>query len=326
MKDAFNRNINYLRMSITDRCNLRCFYCTPVQGMVKLAHHEILRYEELLRLARLGADLGLSKLRVTGGEPLVRRGVAGFLGALNEIAGVQEICLTTNGVRLAELAEALWAAGLRRLNVSLDSLQPQRYRQLTGGDFFYQVWEGLQVAQALGFAPLKINCVVMRGLNEEELLAFARLSLEYPYQIRFIEFMPIGIQSRWHRRYYLSTEAIKARLRPLGQLEEIPPEAAAGPARRYRLSGAQGEIGFISPISQHFCPSCNRLRLTADGRLRPCLLSDQEIDIKTPLRRGASDDLLRELFFTAISRKPQHHPLVARQSYNCHRPMASIGG
>ncbi|MBW1916777.1 MAG: GTP 3',8-cyclase MoaA [Deltaproteobacteria bacterium] len=326
MKDGFNRDINYLRMSITDRCNLRCFYCTPVQGLLKLAHHEILRYEELLRLARVGADLGLSKLRVTGGEPLVRRGVAGFIHGLSKIPGVREICLTTNGVRLVELAEALWDAGLRRLNISLDSLQPQRYRQLTGGDYFYQVWEGLRLAQTLGFAPLKLNCVVMRGLNDGELLDFARLSLEYPYQIRFIEYMPIGIQSHWHRHYYLSTEAIKACLRPLGQLEEIPAESGAGPAQRYRLPGAPGEIGFISPISQHFCPTCNRLRLTAAGRLRPCLLSDQEIDIKTPLRQGAADDTLKELFCTAIQRKPQRHPLIGLKSFNCQRPMASIGG
>ncbi|MDD3581990.1 MAG: GTP 3',8-cyclase MoaA [Desulfobacca sp.] len=326
MTDGFGRNINYLRMSITDRCNLRCFYCTPVQGLVKLAHDEILRYEELLHLARLAAKLGLGKLRVTGGEPLVRRGVAGFLQALQCIPQVEEICLTTNGVRLAELAEALWAAGLRRLNVSLDSLQPQRYHQLTGGDFFFQVWEGLRLAEALGFAPIKINCVVMRGLNDDELSAFARLSLEYPYHIRFIEYMPIGTQGHWHRRYYLSTEIIKAYLKPLGQLEELPPEAAAGPARRYRLPGAKGELGFISPISQHFCPTCNRLRLTADGRLRPCLLSDQEFDIKTPLRLGADDATLEEMFRTAIRRKPQRYPLGALESYNCHRPMASIGG
>lgn len=326
MQDAFARNINYLRMSITDRCNLRCFYCSPVQGMVKLAHHEILRYEELLRLAAVAANLGMKKLRVTGGEPLVRRGLAGFIRRLHDTPGVDEICLTTNGVRLAERAEALWTAGLRRLNISLDTLHPERYRQITGGDYFSQVWEGLRIAEALGFAPIKINCVVMRGLNDDELLAFARLSLEYPYQVRFIEFMPIGAQSRWHHRYYLSTADLQARLRGLGKLEEIAPEAAAGPARRFRLSGARGELGFISPISQHFCPTCNRLRLTADGRLRPCLFSDQEIDIKTPLRQGASEATLQELFLTAIRIKPKRHPLGAPEPYTCQRPMASIGG
>lgn len=326
MYDTYWRNITYLRMSITDRCNLRCFYCTPTQELIKLRHHDILRYEELLRLARVAVRLGLTKIRVTGGEPLVRRGVTGFIHALSKITGIQEICLTTNGVRLAAMAEALWIAGLRRLNLSLDTLQPERYRQITGGDYFYNVLEGLQVAAALGFTPIKINCVVMKGLNDDELPAFARLSFEYPYQVRFIEFMPIGAQSRWQQHYYLSTAAMQARLQDWGRLEEIPPEPQGGPARRFRLPGAKGELGFISPISQHFCHACNRLRLTADGRLRPCLFSDQEIEVKTALRHGASDERLQALFQTAIRRKPRGHHLEALKPGACQRPMASIGG
>jgi cyclic pyranopterin phosphate synthase len=326
VQDDFSRQITYLRLSITDRCNLRCFYCAPVQEMVKVNHTDILRYEELLRLARLGVQAGMTKIRVTGGEPLVRLGVESFLASLKELPGLQEICLTTNGVLLAEKAAALWQAGLRRLNISLDSLRSERYARITGRDRLDQVWEGINTAAAMGFTPIKINCVILRGINDDELLDFARLSLDNPWQIRFLEFMPIGVSTRWREDYYLPVAEMRDRLLQYGPLEELLPTVNAGPAQRYRYRDAKGEIGFISPISQHFCQQCNRLRLTADGRLRPCLFGDEEIDLKGPLRTGADDTTLLELFHHAILRKPARHHLNQDLASPCARSMSSIGG
>jgi len=324
--DTLAREITYLRISITDRCNLRCFYCAPVQEMVKVTHADILRYEEFLHLAEIAVSLGMRKLRVTGGEPLIRKGVADFVAALHRLPGVAEVCLTTNGILLAEQAPALWSAGLRRLNISLDSLNPDRYRRLTGGGDYHRVWEGIHAAADQGFHPLKLNCVILRGVNDDELLDFARLSREHPYHIRFIEFMPLGSASPWRRDYFLPSAEILARLAPLGPLEELPPDPAAGPARRFRFPGAPGEIGFISPLSQHFCGTCNRLRLTADGRLRPCLLDRREIDLKGALRRGASRQELVALFQEAARAKPVCHPAAVQDLAAGPRPMMGIGG
>ena len=326
MQDVFSRQITYLRLSITDRCNLRCFYCDPVRDLVKLQHPDILRYEELLRLARLGVQAGMTKIRVTGGEPLVRLGVEDFLAALKSLPGLQEICLTTNGVLLAEKAAGLWQAGLRRLNISLDTLRPERYARITGSDRLAQVWQGIHTVEAAGFAPIKINCVVLRGINDDELLDFARLSIDNPWHIRFLEFMPIGRSSQWREEYYLPVAQMQERLRQFSPLEELPTEVNAGPAQRFRFPEAKGELGFISPMSQHFCQDCNRLRLTADGRLRPCLFGDEEIDIKGQLRRGAADAELLELFHQAIAMKPARHHLNQDFCSPCARSMASIGG
>ena len=326
MQDFYRRQITYLRLSITDRCNLRCFYCSPVQDLVKLQHPDILRYEELLHLARVGVKAGMTKIRVTGGEPLIRLGVEPFLAELRALPGVQEICLTTNGVLLAEKAAGLWQAGLRRLNISLDTLRPERYVRITGSDRLAQVWEGIHAAAAAGFAPIKINCVVLRGINDDELLDFARLSIDHPWHIRFLEFMPIGSSSRWREDYYLPVAQMQDRLRQYRALEELPPEVNAGPAQRCRYPGAKGEIGFISPISRHFCQDCNRLRLTADGRLRPCLFGDEELDIKKLLRQGADDDTLLALFQKAILLKPARHHQDQDFASPCARSMATIGG
>lgn len=326
MQDQYGRTINYLRLSIIDRCNLRCFYCAPVQDLIKVPAGEILRYEELLRLAALGIKLGLRKIRVTGGEPLIRVGVEDFLAELAALPGLQEVTLTTNGILLAAKAAALRRAGLRRLNISLDSLQPRRFAQITGKDAWVQVWEGIETALAVGFAPVKINCVVLRGLNDDELLDFARLTFAWPLEIRFIEFMPIGSRSTWQANRFLPMLEIKERLASLGPLQPLPLEAASGPAERFRYPGAQGTLGFISPISQHFCHQCNRLRLTATGRLRPCLFSDTEIDLKGPLRSGASDRELTGLFRQALRQKPRRHQVNLDRDSGCQRQMVSIGG
>lgn len=326
MEDQHHRRITYLRLSIIDRCNLRCFYCTPVQELIKLQHADILRYEEFLRLARIAVRLGITKIRITGGEPLIRLGVEGFLRSLAAIPGLEEICLTTNGVLLADKAEVLRQAGVRRLNISLDSLQPERYARITGSDRWAQVWEGIHTATALGFEPIKINCVVLRGINDDEVVDFARLSLEHPWHIRFLEYMPIGHQPHRWQDYYLAAAEIRARLNGFGPLERLAPAANAGPAERYRFPGAPGEIGFISPISHHFCQTCNRLRLTADGRLRPCLFQEDEIAIKGPLRAGAADEALLALFQQAVEQKPACHCLDHGHLSPTARSMARIGG
>lgn len=326
MEDGFGRQINYLRLSIIDRCNLRCFYCAPVQEMLKVPAGEILRYEELLQVAAIGVALGLTKIRVTGGEPLIRAGVEDFLTALAATPGLAEVTLTTNGVLLPRKASALWAAGLRRLNISLDSLQPRRFAQITGSDSWHQVWEGIDIALSLGFAPLKLNCVVLRGVNDDEVVDFARLTWTLPLEVRFIEFMPIGRGSTWQAARFVPVAEIKERLAPLGPWEPLPATAHDGPAERYRHPGARGTIGFISPLSQHFCHSCNRLRLTATGQLRPCLLNDLEIDLKGPLRAGADPETIQNLFRQAIRNKPGHHHLGQVHDPGCRRRMISIGG
>jgi cyclic pyranopterin phosphate synthase len=317
--------INYLRISITDRCNLRCFYCTPWGGWQKLPSQEIMRYEELLHLAGVAASVGIKKIRVTGGEPLVRRGVLDFIGRLFQAPGIEKVCLTTNGVRLAELAPDLYATGLRHLNLSLDSLRPDRYREITGQDHFGDVMAGLARAVALGFSPIKINCVVLKDLNDDELLDFALLTREHPFQVRFIEFMPTVDEVHW-RRHFLSMAEVHRRLAPLGPLEVVTAPATAGPARTFRLPGFRGELGFISSVSNHHCPTCNRLRLTAAGRLRPCLFAAPELDLKTPLRQGASDETLAGLFREAIRLKGLVTPGAAPASLPPLRPMVSIGG
>ncbi len=317
--------INYLRLSITDRCNLRCFYCTSWGGWEKLPCQEILRYEELLRLASVAAGVGIRKVRVTGGEPLVRRGALEFIRRLGQVPGIEKVCLTTNGVRLHELAPDLYDTGLRHLNLSLDTLRRDRFQDLTGKDHFNDVRAGLERAAALGFSPIKINCVALKGLNDDELLDFALLTKEQPLQVRFIEFMPTVDEASW-RRHFLPITEVRRRLAELGPLQAITTPATAGPARTFRVPGFKGELGFISSVSDHHCPTCNRLRLTAAGRLRPCLLAARELDLKGPLRQGASDETLARLFKEAIRLKGCVSPASTLTNPASSRAMVSIGG
>ena len=323
--DPCNRHLNYLRVSITDRCNLACAYCLPREAVPRLSHETILRYEETLRIVRVGARLGITKVRVTGGEPLVRRGVYDFLARLRRMPDLRDISLTTNGVLLKENLARIRAAGITRLNVSLDTLRAERYRSITGMDHFDRVWEGILAAQAAGFHPIKLNAVAIEGVNDDELVDLARLSLAYPFHVRFIEFMPIG-RSQFAGRPTLLVPEIMQRLAALGPLIPVPRSENDGPARRYRLEGARGEIGFISAISRHFCDRCNRLRLTASGQLRPCLLSDFQVDLKGPIRRGCSDEDLAELFFQTIRHKPSDHNLSGGEPAHVCCQMRSIGG
>lgn len=325
MKKAISQKINYLRLSITDRCNLRCFYCNYWREGDKLPAPDILRYEELLRVAALAAEIGLRKVRVTGGEPLIRRGVVDFLHKLHKIPGLKEICLSTNGVLLQDLAPALYDAGLRRLNVSLDTLRRDRYREITGRDNFLEVMTGLKRSVSLGFHPVKINCVVLKGINDDELLDLALLARDHSYQVRFIELMPTGPLEEW-QRYFLPMAEVRRLLSVLGAPEPVAPEATAGPAQIFRLPGFEGELGFISPMSGHQCATCNRLRLTAAGQLRPCLLRERQIDLKGPLRQGAADHFLSHLFQQAVDLKAGRSFYPLEQLPPLHCSMASIGG
>ena len=325
--DRYHRCIDYLRVSITDRCNLRCIYCMPLGGANKLAHQDILSYEELLRLIRVALNMGISKVRLTGGEPLVRKGVTDFCRNLAGLPSLQSLSLTTNGVLLEELAEDLYAAGIRRVNISLDTLQRQRFLRITRRDEFDKVWRGIQAAEQVGFEPTKINVVVMRGVNDDEVLDMARLTLDRPYHIRFIEFMTINNDNNWVPQYYVSADEILAKLGELAPLNQVSHDHTNGPARHFRWLDAKGMIGIISPISHHFCPTCNRMRLTADGKLRNCLFSDQEVDIKYPLRQGATDAELSEILRASAANKPKKHRLQSDCFRKCQsRSMVDIGG
>ncbi len=323
--DRCDRKLNYLRISITDRCNLRCIYCVPYDFIPKLAHKEILRYEEILRIVRISVRLGISKVRITGGEPLVRKGVYDFLEQLTKIQGLLDISLTTNGVLLKDNINKIRSAGIKRINISLDTLNRKKFRQITGYDFFNQIWEGIVLAQKMGFDPIKINVVPLKGVNDDELLDIAALSIEYPFHIRFIEYMPMGTNNMEIDRHLLAPE-IKKRINQLGKLIPIEKSINDGPAERFKFESARGEIGFIRPISQHFCNTCNRLRLTASGQLRPCLMSDVQVDLKTPLRKECSDGKLTEVFLKAVRQKPSEHNLSIGHPARVSAQMCAIGG
>ena len=330
MYDNHNREINYLRVSVTDRCNLRCIYCMPKEGLSLLGHEDILSYEEILRIVKIAVKRGIVKVRLTGGEPLVRRGLVDFISSLKTLDGLRDITLTTNGILLEDYAEPLYKAGIRRINVSLDSLNAEKYKSITRRGDLLRVIRGIKKAECIGFSPIKINVVAIKGFNDDELLNFAKLTVHKPYQIRFIEYMPIGEAASENGFAYLSNDTVKEIINSFSSLERIDGYRgeADGPAQVYRMKGAVGEIGLISSMSNHFCNSCNRLRLTADGHLRACLLSDDEVDLKSALRSGCSDSYLEDLIRKAILNKPKVSPLhcYENQRKKCIRNMSVIGG
>lgn len=326
-RDRFGRPITYLRISVTDRCNLRCVYCMPAEGISLISHDQILRYEEITEIVRLAAAHGIREVRLTGGEPLVRPDLPDLVRMMASIRGIEDISLTTNGLLLEKMAQPLAEAGLKRVNVSLDTLDAAKFARITRGGSLEKVWNGIHAAEQAGLMPIKINVVVMHGINEDELIEMAKLTLRFPWQVRFIEIMPIQNQVSWGKDFpspqevYLSVQEMWAILAPL-QLQPLSEQVGSGPARLYSLPGALGAVGFISPIGEHFCQNCNRLRLTADGHLRPCLLSDIEVPILQALR--AEEDLL-PFFEKAISLKPEGHEL-ARHHNPQSRCMRQIGG
>ena len=362
--DSFNRTIDYLRISVTDRCNFRCVYCMPEEGAPVAPKDEILRYEEIERIAKIAVGLGMTKLRLTGGEPLVRKDIGLLVEKIGAIPGLRDLSMTTNGFLLDRYAPGFVRNGLNRINISLDTLRPDRFKRIARRGSLEEVIAGIDASFEAGLAPLKLNCVVMRGWNDDEVVDFAKLSLDKPYDVRFIELMPINwskgddspgdmnaffalsaepgykkdsnitlyanpeqgsfrkgfhqkdsnqqtgqLDSSEMRKAFISAEEIRNRIEgDLGKME--PAEIQTnGPARSFRLPGAVGTVGFISQITSDLCLSCNRLRLTADGQLRPCLMADGEVDLRTPMRSGASDEEIADLFRLTVLHKPKEHRL-----------------
>lgn len=323
--DSWQRQINYLRISVTDHCNLGCVYCS-VSSLPHLHRSEILSYEEIERVVRAAAGMGISKVRLTGGEPLVRPDLSKLVSMIARIEGIDDISLTSNGILLARYAGELKEAGLSRVNVSLDTLKEDRFKRITGGDRLKEVLAGIEAAHQAGLEPVKINVVVLRGINDDELLDFARKSIDQGWHVRFIEFMPFGTPGSEDLETF-ATQEISERIQSLGRLEPDTGPAGNGPARYYRFPGAKGTIGFITPMTEHFCATCNRLRLTSDGQLRPCLLDEDEIGLRAILRCGADTEEIRQVVRQAVAMKRECHQLnggVAPQTVR--RPMCQIGG
>ena len=334
MKDSHGREIDYLRISLTDRCNFRCIYCMPEEGVEQMSHDDILRIEEIEAIARVAAGLGIRSVRLTGGEPLVRRGVVGLVRSLSAMEGIENISMTTNGVLLPDMAADLKEAGLSRVNISLDTLDAEQFTYITRVGRIETALKGIDAALESGFDPVKINAVVVRRLDQDY-LAFAKLSLDRPLHVRFIEYMPVGESTGadgcgWGPEDVVPSdelrEIINERAREAGmpELEAVGEDGKPvgwGPASYYRFPGAQGTVGFIAPLSRHFCGECNRMRLTADGKLRPCLFSDREVDVRAALR-DHGEDAVRDCFYEALNLKPdEHHNQVGTE-----RKMSQIGG
>ncbi len=319
--DSSQRNINYLRISVTDRCNLRCIYCMPETGVKWIAHNEILTYEEIATVVRIGADLGMNKVRITGGEPLTRAELPKLIKMLSETNGVDEISLTTNGILLKEQVLALKDAGLRRINISLDTFKQERFSQITRLGNLQDVLDGIDAAKDAGLNPVKIDMVVINGVNDDEIIDFARKTYEQGWHIRFIELMPLS-----NIKGIIPAKEIRSRIETLDKLETASAPMGNGPARYYRLPGAKGTIGFISPVTEPFCSWCNRLRLTSYGQLCSCLLSDEGVDLRKPLRNNnLPEDEIRRLIHELIASKPAHHGL-ANDNLALSRKMSQIGG
>ena len=325
MIDSYGRRIDYLRISLTDACNLRCVYCMPEDMRFK-PRAELLQDDEILAIVRAAAELGTTKIRLTGGEPTIRPGVVELVRSIATVPGIAKVAMTTNGLLLADLAEPLAQAGLQALNVSIDTLNPAKFRRITRWGDLHRVWDGVAAAEAAGIHPLKLNAVVTRGFNEEEVVDLARLSIDRRWHIRFIELMPLGSVADFQQESVVSSAETQARIEAeLGPLHPVPGHDGHDPARPYRLAGAQGQIGFISTVTEPFCAGCNRYRLTADGKLRLCLLRDREVDLLTPLRQGCTVEALKTIIRTAVWNKPWGHGLPNGEVPQL-RVMSQIGG
>lgn len=321
--DPIGRTINYLRLSVTDRCNLRCTYCMPASGITKFVHNDILSYEELYQIAKTAVSIGIDKIRITGGEPLVRKGIICFLQQLAKIPGLEQLVLTTNGVLLKKMAADLRAAGVQRLNISLDSLETETFAKISRRDDLPRVLAGIEAAKSCGF-PIKLNMVVMRGINDHELLDFARLATDSAMTVRFIEYMPAIREYDWQRLVVPGSE-ILARLKQYFTLIPIEQAEMAGPARNFRVLGTSGTIGVITPVSSHFCSECNRIRITSSGLAKGCLFAGFQADLKPALRTG-SDLLLGQVLHSVVDTKPDSHKMSPTDCHHQAFSMSSIGG
>lgn len=324
--DNFNRHIVNLRVSVTDRCNFRCTYCMPADGINFYDHPEILTFDEVERVARIAVSLGIKKIRLTGGEPLLRKDLPLLINRLVKIEGLKDIGLTTNGFRLKELAEDLYKAGLKRINVSLDTLKPEKFAAITRRDAFATVVEGLEEAERRGFNPIRVNVVVIRGFTDGEIIDFAALARRKPYQVRFIEFMPLDGDNTWSRYKFIPGREIINMIDSVYGLEPITNGPDPEPATRYRFVDKKGEVGIIPTVSEPFCSNCNRIRLTADGNLRTCLFSTKETDLRTLLRNGYTDSDIAEIIISAVRDKEPGHLINTDSFVRPSRIMSQIGG
>jgi len=326
MHDGYGRVIDYLRISVTDRCNFRCIYCMPPEGVKLLESQEILSYEELLRVITILGKHGVSKIRLTGGEPLVRKGIVDFIRSIRALGTIKDLAMTTNGSLLGDMAYQLKVAGLDRVNISIDTLDPERFARITGRGNLADVLKGIESAIEAGLAPVKLNIVLTEALSEQDVFYFVDQVYKYPIAVRFIEYMPIG---RSGVKPGISITTLKSMISKLdyGVLEPAITVMGNGPAKYYRLPQALGVIGFITPISEHYCHSCNRIRLTADGKFKPCLLANHEIDIKAALRGGGGDREIVQLFLKTLQDKPVRHRLGdSREGADLTRGMFQVGG
>ncbi len=318
MIDGIGRKIDYLRLSITDRCNLRCRYCMPEDGVAKCSHEQILRYEEILQILRVLVPMGIEKIRLTGGEPLVRRGILSLIKEIKGIEGVKTLTLTTNGLLLKDMAQSLKEAGIDRVNVSLDTLQGDKYQSMTRGGDLHQALAGIEAAKAYGLTPIKLNTVLIGGYNDDEIEAFGQWTMREAIDVRFIELMPMGEVVSWNKEQFIPAETV---LNKLPALEPVAKEDPSAPADLYQLPGAKGRVGIIRPISCKFCSSCNRIRLTSDGKLKYCLHSDHELDLKKVMAEGGD---IRRAVEGYLKVKPQEHYLEQEQYLK--KSMFRIGG
>lgn len=323
--DSWQRQINYLRISLTDHCNLNCVYC-KVGSISPLPRNEILAYEEIQRIVQVAASLGISKVRLTGGEPLLRTDLSKLVRMIAGIEGIDDVSLTSNGILLSKYAVELKEAGLKRVNISLDTLKEDRFKSISGGGKLGVVLSGIEAAHRAGLEPVKLNMVVLRGINDDEIIDMARKSLSHGWNVRFIEYMSFGMPGA-EGLVTVPTQEIRDRIESLGTLEPYTGMAGNGPAKYYRLPGAEGTIGFITPMTEHFCQGCNRLRLTSNGQLRPCLLDDNEVSLMESLRNGADNDELKQLIQQAVAIKQEQHHLSGELAPGTvRRPMCQIGG
>ncbi len=327
-QDSFGREINYLRISLTDHCNLRCVYCMPLRGLTFVPGDEVLTASEIEQVAKAAAKVGFNKIRLTGGEPLLRKDAVEIVDRLQKIEGITDLGMTTNAILLPDLAQPLFDAGLRRINIHIDTLDPARLKRVMRFGTFEQIWSGIEAADEAGFAPIKLNSVVVRDYNEEDVVDLARLALERNWHVRFIELMPLGGGecARLSLSQYVPNPETKERIETeLGQLREIPPTSPSDESRNFRFGQGAGVVGFISPVSDPYCGTCNRMRLTADGKFHLCLLNDHEVDLKPALRNGGGGKAIGDLLAQAVAQKPTGHRLDEGVSTQ-RRAMFQIGG
>lgn len=323
LRDRYNRTISYLRISITDRCNLRCKYCVN-ENLQILPHTEVLRLEEIIRFVHICAELGVDKVRLTGGEPLLKKGLIFLLKEINAIKGIKDISLTTNGVYLGEKVVELKEAGLRRVNISLDTLKPERFAYITGVDAFHLVLDSIEKSKDMGLNPVKINTVMIKGFNDDEILDFARFAKSWDVEVRFIEFMPFGESTLWDNSKIVPSTQLEDMIRGMYSLEPSR-NSHKGPAKMFNIKGSLGKIGFISPVSTHICGECNRIRLTSNGMIRPCLFSDTEYDVKRLLRGNAGDDDIKQFITEIVHEKPERKHEIGLVK-KCQKSLRNIGG